>query len=70
MAWTQTDIDAVEAAIRAKVTGGAIARYSIRDRSIEYMSLQDLIVLRSDMRREMLEEAAGTSSFALVDLRE
>lgn len=53
MAWTQTDLDNVEAAIRARLTGGAVSRYSIEGRSLEYIPLKELYELRNRILREI-----------------
>ena len=43
----------VEAAIEARLDGGAVDSYSIRGRSLEYMDIGDLFKLRDQLRREV-----------------
>jgi hypothetical protein len=38
----EIDLEAVLAAIRARMTGGAVAEYAIRDRSLKYMAITEL----------------------------
>lgn len=57
------DLDAVQEAMRAIVTGGAVLKYAINGRQVEKMSMDDLIRLESklkiDLKRE--EQALGSS---------
>lgn len=55
MAWTSTDIDTIEAAIRQRLSGNIIERYSVQDLDITYTSLKDLYALRDRMVREVAE---------------
>ena len=68
MAWTQSDLDAIDSAIKAKITGGAIASYSIASRSIVSMSMGQLLELRRAIAQEVLSNTEG--DFILADLRE
>ena len=68
MAWTQTDLDAIDNAIKARMTGGAISAYSIAGRSIQYSSLEDLIALRAQVAQLIADEAS--CSFILADTRQ
>ena len=56
----QQDLDAVQAAIRALVSGGAVQQYSIGSRSLTKMQLEDLMTLESklkaDVKREQMAE--------------
>ena len=56
----QKDLDAVQAAIRALVSGGAVQQYSIGSRSLTKMRLEDLMALESklkaDVKREQMAE--------------
>lgn len=56
----QQDLDAVQAAIRALVSGGAVQQYSIGSRSLTKMRLEDLMTLESklkaDVKREQMAE--------------
>lgn len=65
MAWTQSDLDAIDNAIKAKITGGAISAYSIAGRSIQHSKLEDLIALRAQVAQIISEEAS--CSFILAD---
>lgn len=56
MATKQEMLDNVEAAINARMTGGAVQSYSIGGRSLQYISLSELIKLRDQLRKEI----AGT----------
>ena len=53
MAWTSSDLTAVETAIRARISGGAVESYSVQGRQLRYMSLEDLRKLRTEMKREL-----------------
>jgi hypothetical protein len=56
----QQDLDAVQAAIRALVSGGAVQQYSIGSRSLTKMRIEDLMTLESklkaDVKREQMAE--------------
>lgn len=55
MAWTQADIDALEAALK---TGVLTVHYA--DRSVTYRSLAEMLQLRATMKDTVLG-AAGTA---------
>jgi len=57
---TQKDLDAVDAAIRAIVSGGAVSQYTIGNRSLSRYSLSDLQVLRSRLLAEVKREQAAS----------
>lgn len=58
MAWTQTDLDAVDAAILAIVTSGAqTVRYS-DGREVTYYSLQELLKAR-DLIKQAVDGQSG-----------
>jgi hypothetical protein len=59
MAYTSTDLDTVEAAIRALMNGTRTVRLSMGDKSIEYAAA-DLKALR-DLKAEILSEVTGTA---------
>jgi len=60
MAWTASDIAAVEAAIRALIDGSPVQSYALADgRNVAYISLDDLRKLRSEMRREVEAATSG-----------
>lgn len=48
MAWTQTDLDKLEAAI----SEGAL-RVKYKDKEVEYHSLRQMRILRDEMKREI-----------------
>lgn len=50
------DLDAVQAAMRAMLTGGAVAEYTIGNRSLRKIPMTDLITLESKLKREVLAE--------------
>lgn len=52
----QRDLDAVQAAIRALVAGGAVQQYSIGSRSLTKMRLQELMELESKLKAEVKRE--------------
>lgn len=53
----QIDLESVQAAIRTKITGGAVAEYTIGNRSLKSMSMPDLIALESKLRADVSREA-------------
>jgi thiamine monophosphate synthase len=55
MAWTQTDLDALETAIKAGVRS-----VQYRDRSETYHSLTEMLQLR-DAMKQTISTAAGTT---------
>jgi hypothetical protein len=52
----QKDLDAVQAAIRAIVSGGAVAEYSIGNRRLKKMEMTDLLTLESSLKTEVKRE--------------
>lgn len=52
----EKDIDAVDAAIRAMVAGGAVQEYTIGSRSLKKMTIADLITLRSQLKYRLIVE--------------
>lgn len=60
----QTLLDNVEAAINARLTGGAVQSYSIGGRNLQYITLSELKKLRDDLKREIASESGGTRNFA------
>ncbi len=56
MATKQEMLDNVETAINARLTGGAVASYSIAGRNLQYISLSELMKLRDKLKAEV----AGT----------
>ena len=57
MAWTQTDLDALDAAIAAGKGARSIA---FSDQVVTFNSIADMLALRAAMKGE-IEQAAGTS---------
>lgn len=53
----QIDLEAVRAAMRAIVTGGATQEYSIGNRSLKKMSMPDLIALETKLKADVAREA-------------
>ena len=56
----QKDLDAVQAAMRAIVSGGAVAEYSIGSRRLKKMEMADLIQLEAKLKAEVKREQAAT----------
>ncbi len=57
---TQKDLEAVQAAIRSMVSGGAVAEYTIGNRRLKKMELSDLLQLESQLKAEVKREQAAT----------
>ena len=55
----QQDLAAVQAAIRAMISGGAVAEYSIGSRSLKKMATTDLLQLESKLKAEVKREQAA-----------
>lgn len=53
----QIDLEAVRAAMRAIVTGGATQEYSIGNRSLKKMSMPDLIALETKLKADVARDA-------------
>lgn len=52
----QIDLDAVQAAIRAIISGGAVAEYRIGTRSLKKYELSELLALESRLKAEVVRE--------------
>jgi len=52
----QKDLDAVQAAIRSLISGGAVQQYSIGNRSLSRYNLNDLMALESKLKAEVKRE--------------
>jgi hypothetical protein len=52
----QKDLDAVQAAIRAIISGGAVAEYTIGSRRLKKMEMTDLLMLESSLKAEVKRE--------------
>ena len=57
----QTMLDNIEAAINSRLTGGAVASYSIGGRNLQYCSLTDLYSMRDKLKREIASSTKGAS---------
>jgi len=55
----QIDLDAVQAAIRAMISGGAVAEYTIGNRRLKKMELTDLLTLESSLKAQVKREQAA-----------
>lgn len=53
----QIDLDAVRAAMRARIAGGEVMEYSIGNRSLKKMPMPDLIGLESKLKADVTREA-------------
>jgi hypothetical protein len=67
MAWTQANLDAVEAAINARIAGGAVNSYGVGGRNLQYMKLEELRALRHEMAAE-IQRALYPTGTALAKL--
>ena len=52
----QKDLDAVQSAIRAIISGGAVAEYTIGSRRLKKMEMTDLLMLESSLKAEVKRE--------------
>lgn len=55
----QMDLDAVQAAIRTMISGGAVAEYTIGNRRLKKMELTDLLALESSLKASVKREQAA-----------
>lgn len=55
----QIDLDAVQAAIRAIITGGAVAEYTIGNRRLKKLEMTDLLALESTLKAQVKREQAA-----------
>jgi hypothetical protein len=53
---TQTDLEAIEAAIRSIISGGAVAEYTIGGRSLRKLPMSDLILLKDRLTARLMAE--------------
>jgi hypothetical protein len=58
---SQIDLDAVQAAMRAMISGGAVQGYTIGGRQIQKMQMSDLIVLESKLKAQVAREKKADS---------
>jgi hypothetical protein len=57
----QQDLDAVQAAMRAMVAGGAVQEYTIAGRSLRKIALAELMVLESQLKAQLFRERKANS---------
>lgn len=55
----QKDLDAVQAAIRSMISGGAVAEYTIGSRRLKKMEMADLLALESSLKASVKREQAA-----------
>ena len=55
----QKDLEAVQAAIRSIVSGGAVAEYTIGNRRLKKMEMADLVMLEGKLKAEVKREQAA-----------
>ena len=60
----QEIIDAIDDAIYAKMTGGAVRSYSIGERSLEHMSLSELRKCRQEYAGLLAADEGGVKNYA------
>jgi hypothetical protein len=53
---SQKDLEAVQAAIRAMISGGAVAEYTIGNRTLKKLELTDLLALESTIKAQVVRE--------------
>jgi len=63
MATTQEMLDAVNSAINARLTGGAVQSYTISGRNIQYIPLSELKELKKELQAQLASEKGGARSF-------
>jgi hypothetical protein len=56
----QKDLDAVQAAIRTMISGGAVAEYTIGNRRLKKMEMADLLMLEGKLKAEVKREQAAS----------
>ena len=57
-------LDKVEAAIDARLSGGAVQSYSIGGRNLQYVTLEELRKLRDQLKREIASGSGNTRTYA------
>ena len=61
----QVMLDNIEAAINARLTGGAVQSYSIGGRNLQYISLSELRQMRDQLKREVASQTPnGARNYA------
>ena len=61
---TSEMLDQVNAAISARLSGGAVASYSINGRNIQYMPIPELMAIKKDLQKQLSAEKGGSRNFA------
>jgi len=61
---TSEMLDQVNAAISARLSGGAVASYSINGRNIQYMPIPELLAIKKDLQKQLSAEKGGSRNFA------
>ena len=61
---TSEMLDQVNTAISARLSGGAVASYSINGRNIQYMPMSELMSLKKDLQKQLAAEKGGSQNFA------
>ena len=61
---TSDMLDQVNAAISARLSGGAVASYSINGRNIQYMPIPELLAIKKDLQKQLSAEKGGSRNFA------
>jgi predicted secreted protein len=64
---TETDLDNVRAAIRAKIAGGDVQEYTIGGRSLKKMLVADLIALETKLKADVQSERRARKMAAGLD---
>jgi hypothetical protein len=60
----QEMLDAVNTAIQARLSGGAVQQYSISGRNIQYSTLDELWKLRRELETAIAGAAGGARNYA------
>ena len=63
MATTQEMLDAVNNAINARLTGGAVQSYTISGRNIQYIPLSELKELKKELQAQLASEKGNARTF-------
>jgi hypothetical protein len=61
---TSDMLDQVNVAISTRLSGGAVAAYSINGRNIQYMPMPELLALKKDLQKQLAAEKGGSRNFA------
>ena len=57
----EQDLEAVQAAMRAMISGGAVAEYTIGNRSLRKIPMADLLVMESQLKAQVAREKKAES---------